>query len=289
MAFLPVNYWPETKGSFESALCALALVVICLYFGATWRRDRFTIREACVGGALAGIALLISPSVLPVIGLALLAGLWLFRNKVRVYLMYGCLFAIIAAAILMPWGLRNKRVLGSFIFTRSNLGLELAISNSDFSHVDHDANFADTRVHRIHPFVDLNARAEEARLGEVAFERERKNEAISWIKSHPGQFLKLTAARFVLFWFPHMLRTSQTVLIRLEALAGIFGFVLLWRTANRSKWIFGALWLGFPLIYYCVQAFARYRYPVDWSSVFLGSYAVHQVLLSRNKYRSATA
>jgi len=152
--------------------------------------------------------------------------------------------------------------------------LELAVSNNEFSHVDHTANFMDRRVHEIHPFVDPNARAEEMRIGEVAYSRNCKNQAVAWILSHPSRFLQLTAARFILFWFPTMLRPWQTLLIRAEALAGIVGFILFCRTANRAKWILASVWAGFPLVYYLIQAFARYRYPIDWTFVLLGAYAV---------------
>jgi hypothetical protein len=69
-----------------------------------------------------------------------------------------------------------------------------------------------------------------------------------------------------------MVRTPQTVLIRCEAIAGILGLLLLWRTDNRAKWIITGVWLGYPLIYYFVEAFARYRYPIDWSFVLLGAF-----------------
>jgi 4-amino-4-deoxy-L-arabinose transferase-like glycosyltransferase len=54
-ALLPVNFWAETKGSFESALSELALVVICLYFALAWERERFSLREACAGGVMRGL------------------------------------------------------------------------------------------------------------------------------------------------------------------------------------------------------------------------------------------
>ena len=289
LALLPVNYWSETKGSFESALSALALMTICWYLVMVWRRRHFSFRQACAGGALAGVALLISPSILPVIVVALAAGIWLFREQLRAYVPYVCLFAAVTLLILMPWALRNKRVLGSLIFTRSNLGLELSISNSDFSHVDHEGNIADSRIQRLHPFLDANARAEWLRKGEVAFERDRKNQAIAWISSHPQRFLQLMAGRFLLFWFPHMIRTWQTILIRLEAAAGMIGFVLLWRTGHIAKWVFLSLWTSFPLVYYFVQAFARYRYPVDWSFVFLGAFAAHTLLTARRSHRLSSA
>ena len=91
-------------------------------------------------------------------------------------------------------------------------------------------------------------------MGEAAFNQEQVSRAVSWIRKRPERFLELTAQRFALFWFPRMVRTPQTVLIRCEAIAGIVGFLLLLRTDNPAKWIVGGVWLGYPLIYYFVEA-----------------------------------
>src|ERR1051326_2659516 len=80
-ALLPVNYWSETKGSLESTLTALALLLLSRHFALVWTRGQFSPREACTGGAFAGVAALISSATLPVTALLMASGAWLFREK----------------------------------------------------------------------------------------------------------------------------------------------------------------------------------------------------------------
>jgi hypothetical protein len=278
-ALLPVNFWAETKGSFEGALSGLALVVICLYFARAWERKRFSLREACAGGVIAGAAFLTSPSTLPVVALLLAIGAWLFRARMRAYALWAGVFTGLSIALLLPWAIRNQHVLGSPIFTRSSLGLNVMFSNNDLAHADYHEN--ESMLKRFQPLLNDDVRAEVARLGEAAFNQEQMRRAVSWISTHPARFLELTGARFALFWFPRMMRTPQTVLMRGEAIAGMVGFLLLLHTDKLAKWIIGAIWLGYPLVYYFVEAFARYRYPIDWSFVLLGAFALTRLLSAR--------
>ncbi len=280
-AVLPVNFWSETKGSFESALCGLALLVVCWYFAVVWEHGRFSLREACTGGLIAGVALLTSPVILPVVALLLAIGAWLFRAQIRSYALWASTFTGVSIALLLPWAIRNDHVLGSPVFMRLGLGMNLMVSNNDLSHADYQENDRQGLMQRFEPLLNDDVRAEKARMGEVAFDHEQRRRAVSWIRRHPERFLELTAVRFVLFWFPRMVRTPQTILIRCEAIAGIVGFLLLLRTNKRAKWIIGAVWLGYPLIYYITEAFPRYRYPVDWTFVLLGAFAVTTVLAQR--------
>jgi len=252
-ALLPVNFWSETKGSFESALCGLALIVICWYFAVVWERGRISLREAWAGGLIAGAALLNSPAVLPVVALVLAIGGWLFRARLRSYALWVSAFTGVSIALLLPWAIRNDLVLGRPVFTRLGLGMNLLLSNNDLPHADYHENERQGLLERFEPPLNGDVRAEEARMGELAFDQEQTRRAISWIRKHPQRFLELTIERFVLFWFPRMVRTPQSILIRCEAIAGVLGFLLLLHTNNRAKWILGAAWLGYPLIYYITE------------------------------------
>jgi hypothetical protein len=278
-ALFPINFYPETKGAFEGALVALSLVLICLYFACVWTRGRLSALEAVVGGMLAGIGTLVSPTVGAVAFLMLVIGGWVLRDKLRAYTRYAAAFAAVAIVSLIPWTLRNERALGSPIVARSNLGLELMLSNNDRAEADYFKNFANGVISQYHPFLNPVVRAAEIREGEVAFQRARMKEAEAWIATHPRRFAELTAARIAWFWFPSMARSVQTVYLRLEVLLGFTGYVLLLLSRNRCLWLIAALWLGYPLIYYFVQSYSRYRYPVEWSFLFLGSYAIWRLYI----------
>jgi 4-amino-4-deoxy-L-arabinose transferase-like glycosyltransferase len=277
-ALLPVNCWPQTKGTFESALVGLCTVLICLYFARLWTAARFSAPDAVWGGLLAGISCLVSPSVLPVVAALLLLGVWLFRSRTGSYLKYAGLFVLVGVLVLSPWAIRNKLVLGSAIFTRSNLPLELHMSYNDWAQPDYYANEVNGMFERFHPFLNQAARTYVTQHGEVAFERKCRDEVKAWIRAHPGRFAELTGERFALFWFPRMKRPVQSIFLGVETLFGLAGYVLLLRTKLWAKWIVGAMWVAYPPVYYFVQAFPRYRYPIDWSFELLGFFAISMAL-----------
>jgi hypothetical protein len=243
-----------------------------------WRSARFSAPDAVWGGLLAGISCLVSPSVLPVVAVLLLLGWWLFRVRTSCYPRYAGLFVLVGALVLSPWALRNKLVLGSAIFTRSNLPLELHLSNNDWAQSDYFTNQANGMFQRLHPFLNQAAKTYVIQHGELAFGRKCSDEVRAWIESHPSRFAELTAERFTLFWFPRMKRPVQSIFVAVETLFGLAGYVLLLRTKLWAKWIIGAMWLAYPLVYYFVQAFPRYRYPVDWSLELLGFFAISMAL-----------
>ena len=69
---------------------------------------------------------------------------------------------------------------------------------------------------------------------------------------------------------------------------GLTGYILLLQTKSLARWLVAALWLGYPVVYYFVQAFPRYGYPMEWSFALLGAFAVSTFFLklSGNRLRS---
>ena len=108
---------------------------------------------------------------------------------------------VVVGAILacVPWTWRNYTALRGFFFIRSNFGLELRIANHPGADADIEVTYARQGTIR-HPSENL----EEARLvrdlGEAEYMRRARNEAMEWIRTHPGEFLRLTLMRFVHFW-----------------------------------------------------------------------------------------
>src|ERR1700722_3832284 len=54
---LPVNYWSETKGSFEAALAGFMLMILCIATLRSWRLQNLSAASAVALGMICGIAL----------------------------------------------------------------------------------------------------------------------------------------------------------------------------------------------------------------------------------------
>ncbi len=101
------------------------------------------------------------------------------------------------------------------------------------------------------------------RLGEVAYNRSKQQEAVAWIASHKQRFAVLTIERAWLFWFPRMQRKVQTVCEAIVSLLGFCGLVLAFHRRLLIFWICLPAFTLFPAIYYIVQASPRYRFPIE--------------------------
>jgi hypothetical protein len=272
---LPMNFWSESKGSFEAALAGFFLMLFCLAICRLWRSQVFSVASAVTIGLISGLALLTSPSLAPIIGTVLLAGFVLFGSKPGNR--YGSFFLVASlctVASLCPWAIRNRLALGGFVWSRSGLGLEFDISNNDIAAANWLDNIDSGWFQKSHPYFSAEERSKVIAMGELAYNREKMAEAKSWIASHPTHFLKLCLERAYYFWFPRMKRPVQRALMAVFAIGGLIGLGRLFRDRNRAAWIFLCVLTAYPLVYYLVESFARYRCPIDWLLIFLSVLAV---------------
>jgi hypothetical protein len=183
----------------------------------------------------------------------------------------------IAATLLVPWALRNRIVLGSTIWTRSNSGLELNLSNNDQATPDWADNWRRGLFNAMHPFVSAVEKQRVRQLGEVEYNRESIATAKAWILHHPRRFAVLTAQRAFLFWFPRMDQRRDTVLLAFLTVLGIAGLVWLWTTGAIASRFFLILWVSFAAPLSLFQASFRLRYPIEWTLYFCAAYLIVQV------------
>ena len=117
----PKNIQPlETQGTWELTYAALALAVLLILTACG-----VTSTAGAIGYGVAwGVALQIIPSA------ALIFPVWLAIAAGR-RLRFAALSTLCLLLALAPWTLRNWLVLGSPVWGRDNLGLELYVSNND--------------------------------------------------------------------------------------------------------------------------------------------------------------
>src|SRR5579871_4429970 len=179
-------------------------------------------RDAAIAGLICGAAGLVSPLLLTMS--AALAIQMVYRHG-RMILPPMLVSAAIAAMVLLPWAARNRIVLGKWIWTRSNLGLELLVSNQNDSSPLLGGNIGPGRIHsREHPFLNQDRYQYIIAVGEVAVQQEQGDRAWAWIRSHPKEFGRLCVARFLLFWLPVInaaTLTRQSVALSAVMLLGL--------------------------------------------------------------------
>jgi hypothetical protein len=218
-------------------------------------------------GLLWGLQLMTNPSFLsliPFIGLWLI---WDLRKQGRPWRRLVATAAFAAALCCVPWTLRNYAVFHEFVPIRSNLGLELWRYNTD---------------HQLpHPSIDPAERSRYAHMGEIAYMREKRHQAVQFILAHPALELRLTWARFVTIWtgsehpmddllaiskVSHWARCLSELLVAALALLGL---ALLYLRQNKYFWLLAPFPVVFPLIYYITVAAEIYRHPIDPALIVL--------------------
>jgi hypothetical protein len=98
-------------------------------------------------------------------------------------------------------------------------------------------------------------------LGEVAYSRQKFAEAMAFVRTHPGNFLRLLAERIAAWWFP----PHPPILLAPKLVLTLLAFAGLWRMFRRQPliaWLFLITWLTFPDVYYLVHWSSRYRSPI---------------------------
>ncbi|HEX5437069.1 MAG TPA: hypothetical protein VFW98_07915 [Gemmatimonadaceae bacterium] len=277
-ALLPVCFMDEARGGY-APLVVIILEGLFLLTLSAWRRRAFTAREAIGHGVLWGVALLVSPSLLPVLlGFLLVAGVLLRRRPGRA-IRFGALLATSALVTMAPWGARNVHELGALVLTRDNFGLELQVSNNPLARPTLAENEASGAFHTYHPFANPAEARRVRALGEVRYDRAKLHTALDWIGGHPSAFARLTLRRAWEFWFPAARSVPgtalpATALLWLVTVLGLAGLGALARRDGLSAALIAVIWAGYPLVYYVVQADARYRYPVYWSLLVVGAWWV---------------
>jgi hypothetical protein len=155
-------------------------------------------------GLLSGVGALVSPSLLPsfILAFAWIGLIGRRRGELRPAAAGVLVGLAVVALFLVPWGLRNQAVLGHFIMTRSNFGLELAMGNAPIEPSASSRWLDRTLVQRafdasrsLHPYDSPDAAREVARVGEVAFMQARRDEAIQWILADPFEFVRRSVIR----------------------------------------------------------------------------------------------
>jgi hypothetical protein len=265
LAALPLRKSADVWSIWEDPYAAIALAFLLAWTVHLKRQNTPSWPQAVLYGVSWGALFHICPSLLVTyLGLAvyLVAA---SHHRLRI-VRWVALAVIWSALVVTPWTLRNRRELGGWMFMRSNLGLELSYANNDEAQPTIILN---RRTHRVnlHPDSSRQEAQRVARLGELAYNREKLTEAKAWIVTHPRRFAVLCAMRAAQMWFGAFEEPRWLSLpISAFTILGLLGLIALWRAAEFDPLaVIAVLWLTYPSVYFVFQYVNRYRGVFDWS------------------------
>ncbi len=207
-----------------------------------------------LGGALLGLGALTRPTLLPFVVLAVI-WLWFVRPAWTVFLARAGVLLAGFILVILPWQIRNYRVLGAVVPITSAAGANLYIANNP-------AAVGGSMGYRYLMNAGVFHLGEKE--DELSYNRHYRDQAIDYIGKDPGRFFSLSLKR--LAWFYHLdyhyqgpkLLVFGFYLILALALAGIWLARSSWRTALLPALVI----LNFTLVHAVFLSEGRYRLPL---------------------------
>jgi 4-amino-4-deoxy-L-arabinose transferase-like glycosyltransferase len=259
-ALLPnVMFWC-TRAIWETSLAALLMATI--FWLTLTLEDRDGLLPWLQFGLLWGLAALSSTSLLSFLPAS---GMWAWYSRAKrgKRSLYGVVLAtIVFCACVSPWQVRNYRTFGEFIFIRDNFGAELRLGNG---------RGADgTWMEYLHPTQDVYAMRQYQEMGELAYIKMRKQQALEYVRADYPRFFGLCAKRFVYFWAgppkatrPPWLNELKNSLFLASSVLSFWGLIRALRLRKSGAWLLFWLVALYPAIYYMVFPTQRYRVPIE--------------------------
>jgi len=273
-AALPYAWYWAIKWAWETSLATLLLTSVLLLsmamagVAATGKREwefspRARASDWLLLGFVWGLIALVNPSLLLWLPFS---GLWLLIAQMKAgdrrALGQALAAAVVFAAVLSPWVVRNYRVFHRFIPVRGNFGAELRMGNAE------DA----VGLWRfwMHPSSNVLEFQKYKQMGEVAYVQQKRRDAINFIRTHPARFATLCLRRAIYYWYGtprdtgvEVLTAGRNIGFLLSSILAFLGLWSMWRESNPATFLFGSLLLAAPLIYYVTFPHPRYRAPIE--------------------------
>jgi hypothetical protein len=274
-ALLPYFWMWPTRWIWETSLVALLLAYLVL---TTLRlaetADAPLWNQWLVLGLLWGVALLTNPVLLTFLPISCIWLAYHLRREPARFLRSLALALMTCALVVTPWLVRNRVVFGQFVSVRSNFGFEFHLGNY---HLSNGFGWVGK-----HPSANDAEREEYARIGELAYVAEKRDEAVQFVRQYPREFLALTARRFCAFWSGEMNHYSVGPLLPWLygplSLMTLFGILLATRDRVKGVGLFLGLLVLLPLPFYLAFPQARNRYTIEPEMLALSVYFLISLL-----------
>ena len=274
-AFSPYGIYYGADWAWST--CLLTLLLCCLFLIALKLENSGSLLHWTGFGLLTGVATLTEPVTLAVVPfLGAFTCYRRYRQRLT-WLMPATAASLAFLAVLSPWIIRNYETFHQFIPVRSGLGLELYIGNNGYS-----ARWVNSALHPNHSDAELE---EYEKSGEVVYMEHKRQQAVDYIRAHPGWYVRMTLRRVLYIWTgywsldraylkdepldpPNILVATTFSVLALLGLRRVFQ--LDWAIGVRFAIVLGC----FPLVYYLSHPETYYFRPVDPLLAVLAAVAI---------------
>ena len=249
------------------------------------------LRDWCAYGLLWGIALMFNATLaglFPFLAGWLICRAW---REARPWLTNAAAAVAIIIACCVPWTVRNYRVFHQFVPLRSVLGLQLWLGNNDQTQ--------DIFRGDLHPIYNSAEREKYISMGEPAYMQQKKQEAISYMLSHPAREAHLIMYRAISIWSggtPYPLEDflgTPSLQFRVvlafniaAALGTLCGIIILFRERSLYDVPLATFPAIYPWAYYFTLALPRYRLPIDPIVLLLLAISIQRLTQRRSRAKA---
>jgi 4-amino-4-deoxy-L-arabinose transferase-like glycosyltransferase len=278
-ALFPYAIYLSAGRIWENALSALLLTALVWYTLVLEERGNTTLWAGY--GALWALTALTNAGVcvlLPPLGLWIA---WRRSREGKPWLRDATVSALVLAALVTPWEIRNEKTFQRFVPLRDNFWMEMRVGNT--------GDLSDIYPDWAHPGRSPRELELYQQLGETGYLGHMRDVATAFIRQYPGAFVSLCVRRFIYTWtgfwstnpvfmkdepfqFPNtFFCTSVTIL-------ALLGLRRMWRYRREWAGPYVIALVFFPLIYYITHPGIEYRHPIDPLIVILEAGAVVEFL-----------
>ena len=264
---IPIFFrWPV---SWIWDLAASGLLLAAILISALDAEESGTRKSWITHAVLWGIAALTNPALLSILPLTFGYIAFSAFKENRPWIKNSVISALLFLAILAPWAIRNRIVFGHAVFLRSNFWFEFHLGNYHYSNGMGSFGF--------HPGANPREFNKYTELGEQAYIQQAKNEALSFVRQYPREFVDLSLHRALWFWDGTPLNYQAAEWWKpwefwpLSATAWL-GLLFLLTRRPRGWILYTACLVVYPLPYYFVYPVAKYRYAIEPEMLLLSVY-----------------
>lgn len=243
-----------------------SLLFACLFWWAMRLHRSVGIGAWLLFGFIFGINALSNPSVVSILPFLLLIAVHRAR-QIGVPSFKRAMVAFAAFALtILPWTIRNYRVLHIVAPLRDGLALELYAGNIGDNY--------DSNSPSAHPASNPAELALYAKMGEPAYMAQKRDLALATIRGHKRTFANASFHRFLRYWtgywslapsyLSHEPFDIPNVPFCTTLSLFLIGGLVTWRRNRRDTLLpFALLVLIFPIPYYLTHSSMDYRQPIE--------------------------
>jgi 4-amino-4-deoxy-L-arabinose transferase-like glycosyltransferase len=273
--FFPYAIYLSADRIWDTAITTFLFT--CLFWLTLYLAESGGVAAWAGYGLLWGVGALLNPSILVMLPFL---GLWACYRRLRQGMAWfrpAVVSALIFAACITPWEVRNYRVFHRFIPIRDNFWMQVRSGNT--------GDTSDIAPDWAHPRSPGQA-ADYQRLGELGYMALERKLSVDFVSRYPGMYAWLSVKRVIFTWTGFWslnpaytknepLQIPNVIFCSVWTLLMLAGLRLAWRRYPLVELTpYLATIAFYPAVYYLTCTFIEYRHTIDPLVVAFSAYAV---------------